>query len=347
MTTGTRGNLGFAVQSDSALAPVKLEQALTVGDRLDLLVYSPTRPGDPQSYMTVMGRRELRANKVKRIPVVRVTSSAPEVLAVTRTDDGGIRLQGVAAGTTTVEVETATGKDRLKVAVADIGYAAISHSAWKNDLSPADTVLLCGGLAHFTVTRKGPSGQLLTGYGAARAVEIVPADAARVENLPRDTSRLRIRPRQPGRLALNARGGTGLSLEVVEPERVTKLSVAAEEGTQELRVNDLVFLQIAAFLPDGRRALGLDGLVSFAVRTPEVCKIEDEWMSWLGVDILSLQGVTAGQCEVEARLADQTATLSIRVVGTVHPTGSPQPTSQRSPRAKTTPPYTSSSIVTV
>jgi len=340
VTTGARGTLGFGYDAFDGLAATRLESALVAGEEVDVVVYASGNPGEPSSFVTVMGKRELAANRVQRASVVRATSSDPRVLSVVRIDGSTIRLRGNAAGTAALVVDSAAGRDRVSIRVAEVGHVEIDHWAWRDRqrTGPGQTVLLRGGLAHFTLARKTDTGRPLTGYGASRAVAIEPAGAAAVENHPEDTSHFRVRPNSIGRLALTPSRGTGLALQIVNPDAVTQLELAPidlSSGHAQadppvgVHVGSVAVYLLAAHIADGRRALGLDGTAELKVQDVTICQV-DRLTRWLGDGVIAVRGLAPGPCRLTARLGAATTEQTVDITSITVPPASGKPQSSAS-----------------
>ena len=338
VSAGKHGRLGFAYASDDGLVSASMTLGLAQGQDVDVVVFAARDPAG-QPVVSALDKSRLERSSLVEVPVLQVESAAPAVVEVMHVSGSHVRIFGRTRGTAALTVHTARGTDTIPIRVVPVSHVEIRHFAWLMDreFDPARTVLVRGGIAHFSIRQVAADGRSLTGYGASDVISLAPAGIATVVNASNDSQHLRImladsRPRagagvdggvdraggnrEASRLAVIPQGGTGLSFELIEPDEIVRVRIESPlaPSPARLSVGADRLLESLVFSRDGRRVLGLDGVLTVLADTRATCEIHSV-SSILSDGYHVVRGKSPGPCAITAVVGNQTASYSIEIVG--------------------------------
>jgi hypothetical protein len=320
VAAGRSGDLGFSYQG-SDLAPEVLRAPLATGAIVDLVVHSP-RDAHARPSVVEAGAPRFRTGEVEPVPVERAVSADPGVVEVVSVNGAHVRLRGVSVGRARITVLSRRGSDEIDIAVADPARVEIQHPAWAEpDVDPAGTALVSGGTAVLWLDRVAADGTRLAGYVADVEVAVVPEGAGRLSREPDALRHVRLHAGPPGKLSLEGLPVGAVSVDVVAPDEVAAIELAAVAPEPRRRAGAGWLVRTTATLQDGRRAIGLGGVLAVTSRTPSVCETVDlakesggRWFEALvGDGYVGVDALAPGRCELEAAIGSAIGRLALEV----------------------------------
>ncbi len=316
LSTGKQGTLGFSFYASDTIFSSSLEQSIATGEEVELLVFAPKDASGKENFLVVNNERKLKSGKSEPVTIKKASTSNPSVLEVVAIKDTHVRLRGIRAGVSELSVASERGSDVVQIRVADLGHIEIDHWAWKTDkaVGPSQTVLLRGGVVHFTLRRVSDQGVPLVGYQVSDAVSVSPSNAATRSEGREETGHVRFRIGEAPRVTITPKTGTSLTLDAVDAQAITTMRMQlVPTQSASLNVGVGALFHVVAKTADKRRVLALGDVVVMISRTPEVCAVSD--LSALAGDgLFALKTKNPGECRVVATLARHTAELSVQVL---------------------------------
>ena len=281
---GKKGKLAFYYRADEELFKPDLSRAIASGAHVDVAVGVPDPAAAPELVDSpshpALGRYRHRLSDLRAAPVKRAASSDPGVLSVVQWRKNFVVLEAHQPGRAELRVGTDHGSDTIDLKVAALTNVKLSHLG--PDLESIQAwsfAFLRGGAARFVVSFRDHLDRPLVGYGYAEPVSVTPESAATVQLTRRQQGFLDVVFRSAGLVRFTPQRATPLVVHVVDTDQIAAIGLAACKGGRckplvqiDPATSSMVLAQVK--LADGRRALGLDGLVVAKSVTPSVCRIE-------------------------------------------------------------------------
>lgn len=275
--------------------------------------------------ITAFEARELRGGTevvavrdAQLVPFLRATSHDDEIVRVVRTSRDAIELRTGHRGSTTVHVVTESFEHDLPIVVAEPSRVELSYGTPDLPRPDAPLHILAGGVARFRLERSDALGRVLGGATDELPVRVSPPRAASFELHPGDRDRVDARFAVPGHVTLSAAGSRAIEIEVVPPEAIASIDLAAMRGPEGVQPLDTVQVDarqlavVRAQQADGARVFGLSGAITLTSTTLDTCAVEDA-SRWYADGAYHVVGKAPGECALVLALGDRTVPVAVTV----------------------------------
>ena len=289
---GDEGELFFEYDAEGLHS---FRRAVAVGSRADVAV-SLDEEGDEPAEVSA------------------VTFEVPDVFDLIETEGHRFTLEGLEVGETRVTVDAADRSDRITMEAAAVASVElrVPNPFTVND--GASVAFLEGGTARVPATLEDEGGSRLTGYGLPGFTADPEAAATFAGFETQDPNFLHVTFAEAGPVALDHEHlEAPFEVEVVPTSEVASLSWTDFGTTGDgISVGESTLLLLVAMLDDEEtRLYGTDGAAALEVTPSEVCALAHSRL-W-GDSTWELEGLSAGDCTVEATLGEETAIYEVTV----------------------------------
>lgn len=300
-TEGKSGNFSFAYVMPDSIAGTGLSTPIAVGARMDLNVFE---------------------NDGNRTPVTVGSATTANTAVLDVVDTGGdvVTVEAKSAGTTELTVSASGGSDSVDLLTAELGSASLTLPRLLGNPDEADVVFLVGGTSTWGLRLEDGSGNKLVGYGLD-VVSFNPESSGGVV-ASQDVEHVKIRIDAAGSVGVQPSNGQEIVVEAVDPSEVTELTIDDGDNDPsnplpELGVEQQKILFVSTALSDGRRGIGIDGVVNLVSGSPDVCDVSldigSDFLEQLTDDSFLVTAKTAGECQINATLGSLSATVSMTI----------------------------------